>query len=84
MFLPRILPSNLPFGKPHWSLLPGKGNASRPFFPPLSYPIWTSMVSVRTLDDDVAVTSVFRYMITESVLTPKPVQMQPVLIQCLV
>jgi hypothetical protein len=35
-------------------------------------------------DDDVAVTSVSRYMITKSVLIPKPVQMQPMLSQHLV
>jgi hypothetical protein len=42
------------------------------------------MVPFRALDDDVVVTSVSRYMITKSVLTAKPVQMQPVLSQRLV
>jgi hypothetical protein len=42
------------------------------------------MVLFHTLDDDVAMTSVSRYMITKSVLTAKPVQMQPVLSQRLV
>ena len=43
-----------------------------------------STVPFRMLDDDVVVTSVFRYMITESVLIPKPVQTQPVLSRHLV
>ena len=87
MFLPRILPSNPPLWQPLLVFVTKrKGNASRPCFSPLSYPITHSLdqYGFRSLDDDVAVTSVSRYMITESVLTHEPVQMQPVLSQRLV
>jgi hypothetical protein len=68
-------------------LLPEKGNAVDPDFHrylTLSSIPWTSTVPFRTLDDDVAMTSVFCYMITEYILIPKPIQMQPVLSQHLV